>query len=280
VAARIVARGLQDRADVQSFDFRTLLHVQDNYPAIRTVYLFGDFPIYDSPSSDDGTNLQDEDGANTPWLAGLYWPYRSTALTQPFRAAQSGGFEGMALGPAGKTLLPLLEKTLDGDDELLIHQFDLETREFTGARYKYALQDSSHAIGDFIMIDGNQGLVIERDSSQGDLSGFKKIYRVTFQDEGQTVLKTLVADLMKLADPDAIAIGQAGDVGVAEDTFAFPFETIENIVVLGPRRIGLINDNNFPFSVGRHVDAAQPDDTEFIIVELNNLIPQATLPME
>jgi glycerophosphoryl diester phosphodiesterase len=278
VAATIVARGLEERADVQSFDFRTLLHVQNNYPAIRTVYLFGDFPIYDSPSSDDGTNLQDEDGDNTPWLAGLQWPYRNTVLTQPFRAARSGGFEGMALGPAGKTLLPLLEIPLDGDQELLIHQFDLETNEYTGVRYKYTLQNSGHVIGDFAMIDGNQGLVIERDNSQGDLNGFKVVYRITLQAANQPVIKTMVADLLDLADPDDIAISQPGDVGVGDKTLAFPFETIENVVVMGPRLIGILNDNNLPFSVGRHVDAGLPDDTEFIVIELNNLIPQADYP--
>jgi glycerophosphoryl diester phosphodiesterase len=95
----IAANGLESRADIQSFDFRTLLGVHERFPAIRTVFLFGDFPIFDDPTvagSDDGTNLQDEDGTNTPWLAGLMWPYRETAQSQPFRAQTSGGFEGMA----------------------------------------------------------------------------------------------------------------------------------------------------------------------------------------
>jgi glycerophosphoryl diester phosphodiesterase len=278
IATTIMARGLQERADVQSFDFRTLLHVQNSYPAIRTVYLFGDFPIYESTSSDDGTNLQDEDGNNTPWLAGLYWPYRSTVLTQPFRAARSGGFEGMSLGPAGKTLLPLLEKPLSDDQELLIHQFDLETREYTGVRYKYALQGSGHVVGDFAMVDGNQGLVVERDGTQGDLGGFKVVYRITLQEAGQTALKTMVADLLALADPDSVAITQPGDVGVGDKTFAFPFDSVENVIVMGPRLIGILDDNNFPFGLGRHVDAGLPDDTEFMVIELNNLIPQADYP--
>jgi glycerophosphoryl diester phosphodiesterase len=283
IAGAIVTRGLEERADVQSFDFRTLLHVQNNYPAIRTVYLFGDFPIYDSPSSDDGTNLQDEDGNNTPWLAGLHWPYRSTVLTQPFRAAPSGGFKGMALGPLGKTLLPLLARPLDGGQELLIHQFALEPaenepREFTGVRYRYPLQDSGHMIGDFVMIDGNQGLVIEHDGTQGDLNGFKVVYRITLQAPGQAVIKTKVADLLALADPDDIAISQPGDVGVGDKTLAFPFAGIGNVVVMGPRLIGILNDNNFPFGLGRRGDTGLPDDTEFIIIELNNLIPQATYP--
>jgi glycerophosphoryl diester phosphodiesterase len=81
VAGAIAAGRMEDRADIQSFDFRTLLRVHVEYPSIRTVFLFGDFPIFDDPSipgSYEGTNLQPEGDANTPWLAGLPWPYRST----------------------------------------------------------------------------------------------------------------------------------------------------------------------------------------------------------
>ena len=44
VANTIVDYNWQDRADIQSFDFRTLLIVHEQYPAIGTVCLFGDFP--------------------------------------------------------------------------------------------------------------------------------------------------------------------------------------------------------------------------------------------
>ena len=156
VANVIVANNLTDRADIQSFDFRTLLVVQEQYPVIRTVYLFGDFPKYADPTlpgSDDGTNLQDQDGANTPWLAGLYWPYRSTRLTNPFRAQTSGGFEGMALTTDKTRLLPLLEKTLVGGEAgtLLIHEFDLASKSYTGTRYKYLREARGESIGDFII---------------------------------------------------------------------------------------------------------------------------------
>ena len=60
VATVIKNNSLESRADIQSFDFRTLLIVQEQYPEIRIVYLFGDFPIYANntiPGSDDGTNL-------------------------------------------------------------------------------------------------------------------------------------------------------------------------------------------------------------------------------
>ena len=65
--------------------------------------------------------------------------------------------------------------------------------------------------------------------------------------------------------------GQPGDVGLGED-FSFPFTTIEDVVVLDRNELGVINDNNLPFSIGRHVGSGAPDDTEFIIVRLERLL--------
>jgi glycerophosphoryl diester phosphodiesterase len=137
IAGRIASNGLAQRADVQSFDFRTLLGVQRHFPAIRTVCLFGDFPIYDDPNvpgSDDGTNLQTENGQNTPWLAGLYWPYRQTRAHVPPRVPRSGGFEGMAMSPNGRKLYPLLEGVLTGGTPrtLRIHEFDIAIAQLHG----------------------------------------------------------------------------------------------------------------------------------------------------
>lgn len=271
LAGLIAANGMAERADVQSFDFRTLLHVQEKFPRIRTVYLFGDFPIYNSPDSDDGTNMQDENGANTPWMAGLRWPYRSTVLTQPFRARASGGFEGMALTADGRTLLPLLEKPLAGTpaDTLVIHEFDLAGKRYTGRHYQYPLDQRATAIGDFVMVDGKHGLVIERDGSQGDINGFKTLYEVTLRGDGQPVSKEVAVDLLNIHDPQRISEpGQPGDIGIGR-RFAFPFVTIEDVVVLDRKHIGVLNDNNYPFSVGRHMGSGQPDDNEFIVIELD-----------
>jgi glycerophosphoryl diester phosphodiesterase len=274
VASTITANELEERADIQSFDFRTLLEVQKRFPEIRTVYLFGDFPIFDDPSlpgSDDGTNLQDEKGRNTPWLAGLFWPYRVTALDHPFRSQTSGGFEGMALSSDRRKLLPLLERPLTGGEAntLLIHEFDLARRKYTGGRYKYALDPRGTNIGDFIMFTQRSGLVIERDGTQGNLNGFKAIYQIKLpQRFGEAVEKTLLVDLLRIKDPFRISgTGLPGDVGLGE-IFAFPFTTIEDVFVLDPWHIGVLNDNNFPFSVGRHVGAGRPDDNEFIIIRL------------
>ncbi|MFZ5604822.1 MAG: esterase-like activity of phytase family protein [Pseudomonadota bacterium] len=271
IAGLISSNGLSARADVQSFDFRTLLDVQARFPAIRTVYLFGDFPIFDGADSDDGTNMQDENGANTPWMAGLYWPYRATALTSPFKAQGSGGFEGMALTRDGKKLLPLLEKPLAGSSarELLIHEFDLASKQYSGKFYRFPLDERGAAIGDFIMTDKKHGLIIERDNTQGDLNGFKTVQEITLGKSGDLVEKSLRVDLMQITDKFGLAQPtQPGDVGLGGETFAFPFVTIEDLVLMDRDTLGVINDNNYPFSVGRHPGASAPDDSEFILLKL------------
>ncbi|MDF3834625.1 esterase-like activity of phytase family protein, partial [Cupriavidus basilensis] len=271
LANLIISRNMQLRADIQSFDFRTLLRVQEKFPAIRTVYLFGDFPIYGDPANtDDGTNMQDEAGANTPWMAGLYWPYRSTVTSAPVRAKRSGGFEGMAISPDGKKLYPLLELPLTGHDgkTLLISEFDIAKRQYTGVQYKYKLDDKGTNIGDFILYNATEGIIIERDGSQGDLNGFKKLFQVTLGRPGEYVGKTELANLMKLRDPAGISKGgAAGDVAIG-DPFGMPFNTIEDIVVLDANTLLVIDDNNYPFSVGRHVGTKAPDDNEFIQIRL------------
>jgi glycerophosphoryl diester phosphodiesterase len=75
-------------------------------------------------------------------------------------------------------------------------------------------------------------------------------------------------NLLQIADPAGIGgAGLPGDVGLGP-TFAFPFETIEDVVFLGGRRVALLNDNNYPFSVGRHVGAKLPDDNELMVVDV------------
>ena len=117
-------------------------------------------------------------------------------------------------------------------------------------------------------------MVVERDGSQGTLDGFKAIFEVELGEPGTEVRKTLAADRLDLADPYGISPpGRPGDVGVGR-RFAMPFTTIEDLVVFDRHFVGVVNDNNFPFSVGRHVGDPEtpaddrPDDTEFVIVRL------------
>ena len=95
VARVIIKNGMLDRADIQSFDFRTPLIVQQKFPQIRTVYLFGDFPVFADPNVpgfDDGTNLQDEDGENTPMACGDVLALSLHGTKQPLPGAEKRRF--------------------------------------------------------------------------------------------------------------------------------------------------------------------------------------------
>jgi glycerophosphoryl diester phosphodiesterase len=277
LAGAITANGLTERAFVQSFDFRELLFVQQHFPKIQIVCLIGDAPEFADQSiagSDDGDNLQPEPGETTsPWLGGLFWPYRQTKLNHPFRVQTSGGLEGMALTPNKQRLLPMLEKPLidgaAGTD--LIFEFDLTTKQFTGNQWFYRLEPNGVSVGDFQMVDDVTGATLERDNSQGDLNGFKAVETFTLGVPKTYVTKTGSVNLMALNDPLGLSLfgSQPGDIGIGPN-YAFPYVTIENLVIFDPATIAVINDNNFPFSVGRHLGTGLPDDNEFILIHLDH----------
>lgn len=290
IAGRILAHGLQDRADLQSFDLRTLLQAQVEYPSIRKVVLLGDFGACPNPDSadaaagrsycDDSTNLQPldiskpstqalSDTNNSPWLGGMYWPYRRTTLDLKVRSQSSGGFEGMAISPDGTKLYPLLEKPLDGvGNTIIASEFDTLTKSYTGKRFTYQF-DRGVSIGEFVLFSADKGLIIERDNTQGDLNGFKAIYQVKLPKNGGAMKKELVQDLMKITDSSNLTVGTGvfGDVGLG-NPFSFPYQTIESVLVMSPDTLAIINDNNYPFSIGRHMGAKLPDDNDFIFVRL------------
>ncbi|GAA3204418.1 esterase-like activity of phytase family protein [Nonomuraea roseoviolacea] len=178
---------------------------------------------------------------------------------------RSKGFEGMARSVDGRRLYPLLEGTVTGDrpGDLRMYEFDLRRRAYTDRRWTYRLDDPSHSIGDMTAVDRHRFLVIERDNLQGDAAKVKRVYLVDTRDrDGDGTLdKTLVADLLDLADPRGL-----GGTGGTGGTFRFPFQTIEDVIVLDDRTLGILDDNNFPFSSGR--TPGRPDDNEFITVRL------------
>ena len=174
----------------------------------------------------------------------------------------SKGFEGLAQSPDGRRLYALLEGVVAGDAAggLRLNEFDLASRSYTGKRWIYQLEDPANAIGDAIAVDDDRFLIIERDNGQGATAKFKRIYLADKRDRDHDgkLDKTLVADLMNLADPRRL--------GGSAETFTFPFQTIEDVVILDDRTIAVLNDNNFPFSNGRTAGVA--DNNEWITIAL------------
>jgi hypothetical protein len=192
----------------------------------------------------------------------------------------SGGFEGLALNASRTKLYALLEKAINGDpvrERLIISEFSLHARAYTGKTFAYIMDSASNAIGDFTALTDKQFLIIERDGGQGDPSDprftsparFKKIFRIdlTHADASGNLIKEEVADLMNIYDPRDVAVD-----GKAKTVFTFPFTTIEDLLVLDNNRLLVINDNNFPFSSGREFGAA--DNNEFIVIHTAPLLPE------
>lgn len=213
-----------------------------------------------------------------------------------FNARRSKGYEGMAASKDGKYLYALLEgplwdaakkdwqKTADGKEFLPILEFDVAAQKWTGRMWQYVLEQNGNAIGDFNMIDGTTGMIIERDNGEGtldkacapgtkgpdcfhDLAKFKRIYKIELTDAnaGQSVRKIGHIDLMKIADPDKKAKKPLND-GV----LTFPFFTIENVDVVDATHIVVGNDNNLPFSSSR--DPKKADDNEMILLEAGEFL--------
>lgn len=181
---------------------------------------------------------------------------------------RSSGFEGMAISPDGKYLYPLLEKPLlnDSTGKLLISQFDLQKKAYTGLYYWFVLDSKATNIGDFQLFNDKEGIIIERDASQNNLGGYKKLIRVKLNEPKQVVAREDLVDLIKIANPNALfGAVREGDIGTGT-LFAFPFETIEDVVIENATTLTVLNDNNFPGSSGRN--AKQADDNEIIQIRL------------
>lgn len=202
-------------------------------------------------------------------------------LTGTANLPSSRGFEGMALNTSGTKLYAMLEGALVPDrerDRLLINQFDLATKQYTGKTFSYRLENPNYAIGDLTAINDNEFLVIERDSKQGDPNNpaftdpaqFKRIYKININnlDSAGFVQKDLLVDLLNITDPTGI-----GGNGTTNGSFTFPFVTIEDVLPINNQTILVINDNNYPFSVGR--TPGQVDNSEFILLKLDKPIDLA-----
>jgi hypothetical protein len=193
------------------------------------------------------------------------------ARTAASNLPSSKGFEGMALTADGRRLYPLLEGPLHDDPErrrLLIGEFDLGVRRYTGRTLAYRLEDPGNAIGDFTAVDDREYLVIERDNNQGAEARFKKVFLVNLEetDAQGYVRKRELVDLLNIADPAGISGPPIqGTVGLGSP-FAMPFVTIESVLVFDPSTLLIVNDNNYPFSTGRR--PGTPDDTELVLLRL------------
>ena len=219
------------------------------------------------PSTAGGTEVN-------PLVQAVSNPIRTLAANLP----DSGGFEGMALNKSGTRLYSLLEKAINGDalrTRLIISEFSLAQRRYTGKTFAYPLDAPANAIGDFTALTDREYIIIERDSGQGDAADtrftsparFKKIFRIDLDevDADGNLVKEEVVDLMNIYDPRDVA-----EDGRTNTVFTFPFVTIEDVLVLDNNRLLVINDNNYPGSSGREFGVS--DNNEFIVINVAPLL--------
>ncbi len=218
------------------------------------------------------------------------------AKAPAFDIKRSKGFEGMAASPDGSKLYALLEgpvwdesakayESVDGGKQYLrVLEFDVKAEKWIGRHWKYVLEANQNAIGDFNMIDGSTGLIIERDNGEGtpdkacpegtkradcfsDVAKFKRIYKVELTDgnAGAPLRKVGYIDLLNIQDPQHLARKP-----LTGGVLAFPFFTIENVDVVDPTHIVVGNDNNLPFSSSREPN--QADDNELVLLDVGDFL--------
>jgi glycerophosphoryl diester phosphodiesterase len=201
---------------------------------------------------------------------------RSTFIPDPVYSNLGGsrGFEGMAISPDKKTLYPMLEGTVVGDPNasLRVYEFDVASNKYVGIKGFYKMENPSHAIGDFTVINANEYLVIERDGGQGAAARFKKVFKIDLskKDANGFFAKEEVADLLNVQDPNDLNKDGSG-------VYTMPFVTIEDALVIDETTILIANDNNYPFSVGR---PPAIDNNEIVVLHLDkplNLDPRVGL---
>ena len=177
-----------------------------------------------------------------PDIASPENPYRNNLHANlPANLPSSGGFEGMAINPAGDKLYPMLEALVQGDPEksLRIYQFDIKNARYDKTFFRYQLGEGS-SIGDFTAINTHEFLVLERNDATALADNpIKKIYLIDIAQLDKTgfVHKQELVDLMRLADPsDLNKDGQTH--------YALAVSHIENLLIIDKNTLLVANDNN------------------------------------
>lgn len=236
---------------------------------------FGPFLLHfaaDGTLLDAPVSLPDFRGRNRPGLKSPGNPYLQAGETPLVRSSR--GFEAVAASGDGRTLYPIVEGSLADDAQprrRYIYEFDTRTKRYTGRTWQYETDRDANVIGDAFMSGRNEIVLIERDDFQGPASVTKRLYSIDLRrtDRDGYVEKSLVADLLRIANPAGIGTTLApGAYGVG-DPFAFAGQSVEVVQPLGDGRLVVGLDNNYPGGSSRY--AGQPDDTELITIDFRKV---------
>jgi len=269
-------------------------------PAIRSGRLLTgyDFDVESIARAKDGTFWVGEEFG--PYL--LHFNARGTLIDQPvphpvLKSPQnpsvlagtaeatlgaSRGFESLAFDQHRRLLYAVPEaapsvdalRPVPGDERVVaIDEFDPVAKVYTGRSFKYrkdgAATGNAVVIGDMTNLGKDVYVLIERDSKYGVAAEIKRLYLVDLDvaDSDGILEKRLLVDLLHIADPRDIG----GDLpGVTPGEFNMPFDSIESVLSLGPRTLGVAIDTNYPNEDGR--TPGEADSTEFIKLSFDRAI--------
>ena len=196
-------------------------------------------------------------------------PYLAEGEEPTVRASK--GFEALAASPNGRILHPILEGYLPSSEDqhhVEVLEFDVRRRAYTDRSWTYRTDLPGNLVGDAFALDPHRLLILERDDSWGPEAVTKKVYAVDLRrtDDAGVLEKTLVIDLLSIPNPDGI--GTAADPGAygIGETFSFPMQSVETVVLLADGRLLTANDNNSPSNDARY--PGPPDGTEMVIIDL------------
>jgi hypothetical protein len=184
--------------------------------------------------------------------------------------ASSNGFEAMALSKDGRTLYPILEGPLLGDDRLkrVMFEFDVKDRRFTGRRWTYTMSRPDTLVSDATALDRDHIVVLERDNGQGLTAEWKRAFVIRTPGRDPNLDKRQVADLLDIRDRNLISLpARPGDLGLG-DPFKFLYQTVEAVLPYGGHDLAIVNDTNFG-SLGRN--PSLPDYSDFIVIRVPDL---------
>ena len=198
---------------------------------------------------------------------GVFSPDNPLLLGRTPNLASSNGFEAMALSKDGRTLYPILEGPLAGDDPLkrVVFEFDVRDRRFTGRRWTYTMSRPGTLVSDAVALDRDHLIVLERDNGQGPAAEWKRAFLIRTPGHNATIEKKQILDLLNVRDPNLISLpARPGDFGLG-DPFRFPYQTVEAVLPIGGDDLAIVNDTNFG-STGRN--PGLPDYSDFIVVDV------------
>lgn len=226
----------------------------------------------------DGT-LLDEPVAH-PFLKS---PSSPLVLHQPGTAnmTSSRGFESLALDPSSGLAYVVAESAPVVDslrvvpgDERVVALFELDTLAgaYTGVTYAYQKEGNATGnailIGDVTNVGPGKYVLIERDGASGAAAAVKRLYFVDLAvtDERGILQKTLLVDLLRIADPAGIG-GSAAPAGVSVEPgrFSMALGGIEAVTAIDKHTLAVALDTNYPNDAVRA--PGTPDNTEVVRIE-------------